>query len=425
MAANSQTFDLSSATISKSGARILSWTGTVRAYPQIIDALRPAGTTRYLTTAGLFSLSNLAIVSLFISDSNSGGAGSNEDLTDAFENSGYLTFSFGDNYLEIPIGGQDTEEPYQYRNFSAAKLKDIYDFTGALNNPLTGLTMTIWDGQPIQRYDLNPTFPISNTIGAFTPEIQKEQNLDPAFPTARVRGSYQSAIDHIKPLVIKAVDPVFPAGQTSGGFVPKIGRDQALNPDFPTGQITAEFTPDFKSNLTSESPNIAWLAEIDGLLDDRTHRVWSGFGDLIFDGRTWLGTQTRDGPLVAISPITNNVGEPSKRAQVSIAVPTAAIREMLAIDVGPVEVSIQTIYSVNSGRSWIRLPTGFKGFLSRPQFNAEGSIYTVELETWSGDADRGDPRYWSDEHQRQRYPGDKGFEFMRANAEGLEIRWPP
>ena len=51
---------------------------------------------------------------------------------------------------------------------------------------------------------------------------------------------------------------------------------------------------------------------------------------------------------------------------------------------------------------------------------------TVELETLRGDVDHGEIRYWSHEDQERRFPGDKGFEYMRQLAgKGTETGWPP
>ena len=177
------------------------------------------------------------------------------------------------------------------------------------------------------------------------------------------------------------------------------------------------------------TPMVAWAMQIAGIGDMATpYLLWSGEGELSWDGETWTGTtfetpEGDKGALVAVSEVTNEAGVPSRRAQISVAVPPAAVREMLEYDVGPVSVSIHGLYSDDGGVTWKATPFQLFGHLSRPQF--AGGVYTVEIETWSGDADRGQPKMWSDETQTAEHPGDKGFEFMRSLSEGVDARWPP
>ena len=170
---------------------------------------------------------------------------------------------------------------------------------------------------------------------------------------------------------------------------------------------------------------VGWTAEIAGIgLAKTPYRVWSGIGDLTLGGKKYKGTEFDGGSLAGISPIDTSTSSPVSRASVRIAVPNTAVRAMLAYDVGPVNVVVKHILSSDGGRKWIQLPTGISGRLSRPSFDVEGSIYSVEIETWSGDIDRGDPVLWSDEDQRARHPGDQGFEFARTYEDGIEVQWP-
>ena len=170
---------------------------------------------------------------------------------------------------------------------------------------------------------------------------------------------------------------------------------------------------------------VAWLTTINGLSSGAL-RLWSGLGTLTFNGNSYQGTQNASGALISVSPITDSIGAPNKRAEVSFYVDRSVLRDMLDIDIGPVRVAVDYIYSTTEGSGWQSLAGGFRGFLSRPRWESEMTIYVVELETWGGDVDRGQPLVWSDEHQQQRSPGDLGFSFMRGlEAEGLEIKWPP
>ena len=176
--------------------------------------------------------------------------------------------------------------------------------------------------------------------------------------------------------------------------------------------------------IVGSKPMIAWAMEITGIGDMKVpYRVWSGFENLDWNGEIWDGTQSVNGSFVAVSPVTDKVGTPNRRASVSISVNAEMTRELLAIDTGPVSVFLRYLYSLDNGLTWIEAPMALAGRLSQPKF--EQGLYTVEIETWSGDADRGEPKFWSDETQRAEYPGDKGFEFVRGLSQGLETRWPP
>ena len=176
--------------------------------------------------------------------------------------------------------------------------------------------------------------------------------------------------------------------------------------------------------IIGAKPMIAWAMEIDGIgVMKVPYRVWSGLANLDWNGEIWDGTQSVNGAFVAVSPVTDKVGMPDRRASVSIAVNAEMTRALLAIDTGPVSVFLRYLYSLDNGLSWIEAPMALAGRLSQPKF--EQGVYTVEIETWSGDADRGEPKFWSDETQRAEYPGDKGFEFVRGLAQGIDTRWPP
>ena len=176
--------------------------------------------------------------------------------------------------------------------------------------------------------------------------------------------------------------------------------------------------------IIGSKPMIAWAMEIAGIGDMHTpYRVWSGLGNLDWNGLIWDGTQSANGSFINVSPVTDKVGTPDRRASVSISVTAEMTRELLKVDVGPVSVFLRYLYSLDNGLSWIEAPMALAGRLSQPKF--EQGLYTVEIETWSGDADRGEPKFWSDETQRAEYPSDKGFEFVRDLAQGIDTRWPP
>ena len=158
---------------------------------------------------------------------------------------------------------------------------------------------------------------------------------------------------------------------------------------------------------------VGWLAEI-----GTGHYFWSGEGQLVFDGNTYTGSH-----FVTLSPAEATVGAPRKRMTASFRVFSADLRAAVLQDPGPLPVEINWIYSTDQGQSWTRLPRKFVGRLSSPTI--QNGIYTIEIETYGGDVDRGRPLKWSDEDQQDRAPGDKGLEYMRQLASGIDTRWPP
>ena len=396
---------------------------------QVNSDLTPLNSIRYLNSIRIIistvSGGNLrASLQLTFADTLTGSAREvNEDLSDRYENSGYVYLSQGDNEVQIPIGGLDYSDPYNYSITHQPTATAINNFLRAIPASRPDLTLTLLDEKPAAR--INPVFPIAAATSSFKPNFLDVDAFSDVQMQIDIETSFSPDIEQFN-LTYTAIEPTFPAAEASSSFeIGFLHFNLIISNVFPEATATGEFDVDIDTfGLSAAGIMLGWVAEIEGIID-KPHRVWSGYGDLQFEGEIWTGTQSQQGPFVAISPLTNNVGEPARRASVSIAVPKSTIRQMLAVDVGPVEVSIKPIQSQNNGKSWIRLARGFKGFLSRPNFDSNTSIYTVELETWSGDSDRGSPRYWSDEHQRQEHPGDKGFEFARALAEGEEISWPP
>ena len=108
----------------------------------------------------------------------------------------------------------------------------------------------------------------------------------------------------------------------------------------------------------------------------------------------------------------------------SFAVPTPALRLAFMQDPGPLTVIIEWLVSLDQGLTWRKVPRKFVGRLSKPLI--KDGIYTIEIETYGGDVDRGRPLKWSNEDQQARHPGDKGLEYVRQLSDGLrDQRWPP
>ena len=162
-------------------------------------------------------------------------------------------------------------------------------------------------------------------------------------------------------------------------------------------------------------PIVAWIAHLDGV----DLRFWTGEGDLTFKGNTYKSVGITD-----ISELTDELGERDGRMTISLLLLPGADKTTLLTDIGPVEVTIQLIVSNNYGLTWTEQPIKFIGRLSNPRI--DDNIYTVELERYSGDVDRGYIRLWSHEEQMSRVPGqiDRAFEMSNRLSDGFLTQFP-
>ena len=141
--------------------------------------------------------------------------------------------------------------------------------------------------------------------------------------------------------------------------------------------------------------------------------------DLVLGDKTYQGRN-----FISLSGAEASLDAPNRRMTASFAVTTPELRMALMQDPGPLTVVIEWIVSDNQGRTWRKAPRKFVGRLSKPAI--KDGIYTIEIETYGGDVDRGRPLKWSHEDQQRRHPGDRGLEYMRQLSEGITTaRWPP
>jgi len=147
--------------------------------------------------------------------------------------------------------------------------------------------------------------------------------------------------------------------------------------------------------------------------------LWSGDEPLNFMGRVYS-----PGHFIQLDHAGNEVGTPTRRMAASFSVADPALRASLLEDSGPLLITARFIHSTDHGATWNLTGNQFMGRLSNPRLS--GGVYTTEVETYSGDIDRGRPRRWSHESQVKRGGGgDLAFEMGAQLASGLETRWPP
>ena len=155
------------------------------------------------------------------------------------------------------------------------------------------------------------------------------------------------------------------------------------------------------------------------LFESSILNAWTGTGTIEIDGISYRGV----GDLVSIAPVAVEIGEPEKKAQVTIKATSPAMRAILINDPGPLKVSLRQVWSADGGASWHKISRVFRGRMSSPILVA--GQYRFEIVSRRADIDRRGDAYWSDVYQQQRVQGDRGFEHARVLSEGMEIRWPP
>ena len=148
------------------------------------------------------------------------------------------------------------------------------------------------------------------------------------------------------------------------------------------------------------------------------YRFWNGEGQLTLSGKTYEGAS-----FVGVTAAEAVAGAPPKRLTANFFVADSELRSALSEDFGPLPVQINWIYSADGGSNWTTIGRKHFGRLSGGRM--DGGVYSCEIETGSGGIDRGRPYMFSHEDQMARWPGDKGFEYLRALVQGKLTNWPP
>jgi hypothetical protein len=150
-------------------------------------------------------------------------------------------------------------------------------------------------------------------------------------------------------------------------------------------------------------------------------RLWSGHGDIVWDGKTWTGA----GQLLAISTIEDTAEVVASGISVTLSgVPT-----------GFVSLAITDAQQGLPGRIWVGqfdaagalIPepvAAFAGRLDEPTITdgAETCTLTITYESRLMDLSR--PREWRYTHESQQvlFPGDRGFEYV-TTLQDKSVNW--
>ena len=162
--------------------------------------------------------------------------------------------------------------------------------------------------------------------------------------------------------------------------------------------------------------HVGWLARFQST---PPLNFWSGDERATIDGVAY-----DPGHFISIQHAGREVGTPQRRTTASFSIANVSLRTELLQDPGPLMVLVSFIFSNNGGITWTLAGGSHLGRLSNPSIT--DAVYSIEIETYRGDADRGRPQKWSHERQVTRGTGgDLGFEMSAKLASGVEVRWPP
>lgn len=172
----------------------------------------------------------------------------------------------------------------------------------------------------------------------------------------------------------------------------------------------------------------AWTVSLYPTKGTENH-IWTGRKELLLDGITYLPTDSGSGSLVAINSAGGSISNPEQQMTIYIWVGTTALRAYLANQhLAGSKVIVHQLYAKPATDGsldlvWIKIPRKFQGIVSTVEMQA--GIVAVKVATRRLDIDNGEMIFWSDEHHRNKNPGDTGLKRIRQLAEGFEATFPP
>lgn len=150
-------------------------------------------------------------------------------------------------------------------------------------------------------------------------------------------------------------------------------------------------------------------------------RIWSGLGEIAWNGQTWTGV----GSLLGIGAIEETQQVVAGGTTVSLS----------GVPLEMISLAIEEARQGKPGRVWLGLLTeqreiiadpvrAFTGRLDVPEVADAGDSCTVTISYENRLIDLGVARNWRYTHESQQVlaPGDRGFEFVSA-IQDREITW--
>jgi hypothetical protein len=168
-------------------------------------------------------------------------------------------------------------------------------------------------------------------------------------------------------------------------------------------------------------PNVKPILIFEAEFASGTVRLWTGFGDLSWNGQTWTG----GGNLLGVAPMEEVSGVVAAGATVSLS----------GVPANLISIAINEARQGLPGRAWFGLLNDagqviadpaqmFVGRLDVPSIEADGAtvVISITYENRLIDMDRPREFRYTDQSQRAIFPNDAGFNFVTSLQEA-EIVW--
>ena len=183
--------------------------------------------------------------------------------------------------------------------------------------------------------------------------------------------------------------------------------------------MSRELTAAFASALADQDLRPVILFE--GEFSSGWVRLWSGLGDIAWDGKSWSGA----GALLGLGAIEESREVVASGTSVSLS----------GVPLDLVQMAISEARQGKPGRVWLGLRAAdgsliadpvqaFAGRLDVPEIKDDANSCTITISYESRLIDLTQPREWRYTHESQQalYPGDLGFEYV-TSIQDREIIW--
>lgn len=180
-----------------------------------------------------------------------------------------------------------------------------------------------------------------------------------------------------------------------------------------------DLTAAVQAALAADQLRLALLYE--GAFSGGTLRLWTGVGDLSWNGYTWTGA----GNLLGISEVQETADVRATGLAVSLSgMPSTLLSTVLQNARHGYTGTVWFAFFTAAGALIADPAIAFKGRLDVPSFEerGDGCTIVVNYESRLIDLDRARDRRYTHEDQQIDYPGDLGFEYVPA-IQDAQINW--
>ena len=178
-------------------------------------------------------------------------------------------------------------------------------------------------------------------------------------------------------------------------------------------------SPSLLSKLSAD--NVDWCLLFKAEFDSGTVRMWTGLGEITYDGEIYLG----GGNLLEWSGVGETMGTDAIGTTVTLSgIPSELLSIALQEDYQnrPAQVILAVLNE--DGQIEDDVIDAFSGRMDVMSGTDSGqtSAITVSLESDMNVFQIVDPRWYSPASQEKLFPGDRGFQYV-ASLMTLNIRW--